>query len=124
MPVFHYISFQIAIRAHSEDKTTEIITGNDVTLTCKFQGDEVGSTSWHVSGSGSPALVDDSNYDISVVAWEPVGKSLETTLTIKALAAPAYTCKGVYTADGTEVQSTQTVIVLGMVFNLLYSSPF
>ena len=72
-------------------------------------------------------MVDDSNYDISVVAWEPVGKSLETTLTIKALAVrmtPAYTCKGVYTADGSEVQSTQTVITLGMVFNLLSSSPF
>ncbi|XP_063679986.1 hemicentin-2-like [Bolinopsis microptera] len=105
----------IFVRAHSNDKTTEIITGSDVTLTCKFEGDEVGSTSWHAAGSGSPALVDDSVYDISVVAWEPVGKSLETTLTTKALTVTtAYTCKGIYIADSAEVESTQTVNVLAV----------
>ncbi|KAL5259162.1 hypothetical protein ACHWQZ_G009575 [Mnemiopsis leidyi] len=104
--------YHIWVRSRTEDSSKTVITGSEVVLSCKFEGDTVESYSWEVQGT---SLSDGSDYEIPAVVWEASSNSLTTTLTIKsATESSAYVCKGTYTTGKTVASSTHTVTVLGV----------
>jgi hypothetical protein len=105
--------FQLFVRAHSGDAAKTVASGTKVSLTCKFEGDEVSAYSWVLDGTAGD-LKTGNDYEIPSVSYSTQTNSLTTTLVVKSISKTAkYKCKGTYKSGSKSVEAAHTITVLG-----------